>query len=157
MRRKDREVTDMKEIISIMKRCDVCRLAWNADPVPYVIPLNFGLEVQGEKITLWFHGALESAKYQFFDQPAAFEMDVNDGYFYKEDKKSCTMLFESVIGQGKIRMVEGEEKRKGLRLIMEHAHMQEMPWDPGVEKMTRVYCLEVENLSAKRRPKPKGY
>jgi len=27
MRRKDREVTDLSEIIEIMKNCDVCRLA----------------------------------------------------------------------------------------------------------------------------------
>ena len=31
MRRKDREVTDLNDIIGIMERCDVCRLALNDD------------------------------------------------------------------------------------------------------------------------------
>ena len=42
MRRKDREVTDLSEIIEILKNCDVCRLALNDDGFPYILPLNFG-------------------------------------------------------------------------------------------------------------------
>ena len=45
MRRKDREVTDLSEIIEIMKNCDVCRLALNDDGFPYILPLNFGMAV----------------------------------------------------------------------------------------------------------------
>ena len=29
MRRKDREITDFNEIINIIKKCDVCRIALN--------------------------------------------------------------------------------------------------------------------------------
>ena len=50
MRRKDREVTDLSEIIEIMKNCDVCRLALNDDGFPYILPLNFGMAVNGDKI-----------------------------------------------------------------------------------------------------------
>ena len=43
MRRSDREITDLKEIVEIMRKCDVCRLALNDDGYPYIIPLNFGM------------------------------------------------------------------------------------------------------------------
>lgn len=43
MRQKDREVTELQEIIAIMRRCDVCRLALNDEGYPYIVPLNFGL------------------------------------------------------------------------------------------------------------------
>ena len=44
MRQADREVKDLSEIIEIMKRCDVCRLALNHDSgFPYIVPLNFGI------------------------------------------------------------------------------------------------------------------
>ena len=62
MRRKDREVTDFSEIIKIMKNCDVCRLALNDDGFPYILPLNFGMAVNEDKITLYFHSALEGYK-----------------------------------------------------------------------------------------------
>lgn len=155
MRRYDREITEQKEILAVMKRCQICRLAFNADPVPYIVPLNFGLEDRDGQILLWFHGALQGTKYDYMDQMAAFEMDTNQGYFYQEDEKSCTMLYESVIGSGTIRFVEGDEKRHGLAMIMGHAHWEQLPWDERVEKVTRVWCLQVESLRAKRRPVPK--
>lgn len=46
MRRKDREITDFQEIIATIKKCDVCRLAWNDQDYPYIVPMNFGLDVQ---------------------------------------------------------------------------------------------------------------
>lgn len=40
MRRGDREVTDSSELLEIMRRCDVCRLALNGDHgFPYIVAL----------------------------------------------------------------------------------------------------------------------
>ena len=50
MRRKDREVKGFEDIIKIMEKCDVCRIALNNDGYPYILPLNFGLKVEGEKV-----------------------------------------------------------------------------------------------------------
>ena len=62
MRQKNREITDFNEKIEVMKKCDVCRLALNDDGYPYIIPLNFGMSVEGKKVTLYFHSALEGYK-----------------------------------------------------------------------------------------------
>ena len=44
MRRKDREITDFQELIAVMKKCDVCRIALNdSSGYPYILPLNFGI------------------------------------------------------------------------------------------------------------------
>ena len=51
MRRSDREITDRNEIIQVMKQCDVCRLAFNDEAVPYILPLNFGLQYENGSIT----------------------------------------------------------------------------------------------------------
>ena len=54
MRQKNREITDLVEIIEVMRGCDVCRLGLNdEDGFPYVIPLNFGMEVTDGKIRLY--------------------------------------------------------------------------------------------------------
>ena len=62
MRRKDREITDFNEMIEIIKKCDVCRIALNDEAFPYIVPLNFGLDVQGEQVFLYFHAAMEGKK-----------------------------------------------------------------------------------------------
>ena len=116
MRRKDREVTDLNDIIGIMESCDVCRLALNDDGYPYILPLNFGMSVNDDKITLYFHSALEGYKVGLIhkDNRASFEMDCKHELQYFEDKGYCTMAYESVIGRGHIRILPDEEKIPAL-------------------------------------------
>ena len=45
MRQENREIKEFNEIIEVMKNCDVCRLALNDDEYPYILPLNFGMEI----------------------------------------------------------------------------------------------------------------
>ena len=76
MRRNDREITDFEEILAVMQRCDVCRLALHDEPYPYILPLNFGMEVEGGQIALYFHGANAGKKYELIarDPHVSFEM-----------------------------------------------------------------------------------
>ncbi len=156
MRRQDREIRDREDILDIMKRAKVVRLAFNDDPVPYVIPLNFGLETRDEKIILWMHGAMEGRKYSFLGQEAAFEMDIENGYLYAASRKSCTMPYESIIGRGIFEEVtEEQEKLQGLDFLMRHAHPEGWEYQQPMVKVTRVFCLRVTDFTAKRRkPKP---
>ena len=50
MRRKDREITGLAEIMEILSRCQVCRLGMCQKGMPYVVPLNFGVEREGERL-----------------------------------------------------------------------------------------------------------
>ena len=64
MRRKDREITDKQDILEVMKKCDVCRIALHNGDYPYIVPLNFGLQVENDMPVLYFHGVLEGKKYE---------------------------------------------------------------------------------------------
>ena len=44
MRRSDREIKEMTEMVKVMEQCDVCRLALNDEGYPYILPLNFGMK-----------------------------------------------------------------------------------------------------------------
>ena len=47
MRRSDREITDLGEILSIINDCKVIHLAMVDDGEPYLLPLNFGYACEG--------------------------------------------------------------------------------------------------------------
>ena len=68
MRRKDRQINDFMEIYDIIKRCDICRIALNNDGYPYILPLNFGVSSEDEKLTFYFHSALEGQKLQLIEK-----------------------------------------------------------------------------------------
>ena len=154
MRRQDREITELDELLEIINRCDICRLALNDDGYPYILPLNFGTEVNDGKLTLYFHSALEGYKVGLFekDNRATFEMDCKHELEYFEDKGYCTMSYESVIGRGRIEILPEEEKQEALERLMAHYHPGEnAPFNPAAIPRTLVYALIIEKMTGKRK------
>ena len=157
MRRSDREIKEFRNIVAVMEKCDVCRIALNNDGYPYILPLNFGMSVKGNKIELYFHGAMEGTKYDLIekDNRAAFEMDCGHELITEIECGNCTMNYESVVGQGHIEMLSDEEKYDALRILMKHYHNEEFPFDKSVMPRTKVFKLVVENVTGKIRMKKK--
>ena len=86
------------------------------------------------------------------DNRASFEMDCNHALQYFEDKGYCTMAYESVIGRGRIRILSEEEKFDALQEIMNQYHGDEKAYfNPAAISRTSVYCLEVEEITGKRK------
>lgn len=155
MRRSDREIKDINEIIKVIEKCDVCRLALNDDGYPYILPLNFGMQITNGKITLYFHGAAEGKKYELIekDKRASFEMDCSHRLVTDIDKGNCTMEYESVIGKGIIEILSEEEKYDALCILMKHYHKEEFLFNKAVIPKTTVMKLVVENVTGKVRMK----
>lgn len=155
MRRSDREIKDIKDIIRVMEKCDVCRLALNDKDYPYILPLNFGMKAEDHKIVLYFHGAAEGTKYDLIkrNHHASFEMDCSHKLVMDVSKGSCTMEYESVIGQGQIEIVPDDEKYEALCLLMKHYHQEEFHFNEAVIPQTTVFKLSVEHVTGKVRMK----
>ena len=154
MRRSDREVKEFKDIVAIMEKCDVCRIALNNNGYPY-IPLNFGMDIKEDKIELYFHGAMEGTKYELIkkDNRASFEMDCEHKLVTEMERGSCTMEYESVIGQGYIEMLSDDEKYNALYILMRHYHQEDFPFNKLVMPHTKVFKLVVKNVTGKVRMK----
>lgn len=154
MRRSDREIKEFEEIIAVMEKCDVCRVAFNGnDGYPYMIPLNYGMTVENHKVKLFFHGAIEGLKYDLMkkDDRVCFEMDCSHRLVTDDVKMSCTMEYESVIGYGKIKILSDEEKMNALKILMEHYHKEDFMFNEKVVPMTNVFMLTVNKMTGKRR------
>ncbi len=155
MRRLDREVKEFKEIVAIMEKCDVCRIALNDGGYPYILPLNFGMCIKEDKIELYFHGAMEGTKYDLIekDNRASFEMDCEHKLVMEVEHGNCTMNYESVIGQGHIEMVPDDEKYDALCILMKHYHQEDFLFNKAVMPNTKVFKLVVEKVTGKMRVK----
>ena len=155
MRRNDREIRDFTEIVEVIKKCDVCRIALHDAGYPYMIPLNFGMKTEGEQITLYFHGAGEGKKLELIrqDNRASFEMDCCHELIVDKEGCRCTMGYESVVGRGRMEIVEGEEKQEALRALMRQYHEGEFPFRQEVAERTTVMKLTVEEVTGKRHRK----
>lgn len=154
MRRRDREITDNEKIKEIIKACDCCRLGLNDNGKVYIVPLNFGFTEENEKYTFYFHGAKTGRKLDIIKQNnnAGFELDTNHQIYTKGDK-ACdyTARFQSIIGNGKITIIENSnEKMKALLELMKHnTGKSEWEFDERMIKAVTVFKLEVEEMSCK--------
>ena len=153
MRRKDREITDFQEMIDIIRKCDVCRLALHDGDYPYIVPMNFGLEVQGRQVFLYFHCAAEGKKLDLIkkDSRAAFEMDCGHELILDGERMNCTMAYESVIGYGTLGTVPEEEKYAALKILMRQYHAEDFPFHTDMMKATMVLKMTVCSMTAKIR------
>ncbi len=153
MRRKDREITDFDEIIGIIRKCDVCRIALYDEGYPYIVPLNFGLEVKGKEIFLYFHCAMQGKKLDLIsrDNRAAFEMDCGHKLILNEEQMSCTMAYESVAGHGTIEVVPDQDKLEALKVLMKQYHAQDFEFRTEPMDVTTVLKMTVVAVTGKRR------
>lgn len=153
MRRKDRGIKDFDEIVGVLEKCEVCRIAVNDGEFPYIVPLSFGLQREGEKLTLYYHSAKEGTKVDLLkkNDHVSFEADCSQRLIFDEEKGNCTTEYESVVGRGRIEFIEdGEDKEKALRILMRHYRREEFSFNAAMIPQTAVLKLTVLSLSGKR-------
>ena len=159
MRRSDREIKEFDEIVKVIEKCDVCRLGFNDGEYPYILPLNFGMQIENEKIVLYFHGATEGRKYELIakNHKASFEMDCSHRLVMDNAEKSCTMEYESVMGHGTLEILAEEEKYEVLCILMRHYHQEEFEFNKNIMPATTVFKLTVEEWTGKKRMKNRNF
>ena len=154
MRRKDREIKDKKDIFDVLGKCDVVRLGFNGAYHPYIVPMNFGFETNGEKLTLWFHCAPEGRKLDLIRRDAHVGFEADCSHNLIADEKACgyTMEYESVIGCGDIHICDDNtEKRRGLTAIMQqYAPGREFNFADSELTSVCILRLDVAQVTGKR-------
>ncbi len=155
MRRKDRAVTEQEEILKIVSKCDICRLAMVDQGNPYMIPLNFGYEMHGKTLTLVFHSARFGRKLDILhtNPNVCFEMDCEHDLIEGESACDYSFAFSSVMGFGKVEFISVfEEKVKALKLLMKHQSKREdFHFSPREIDGITLYKVVTKDFSAKRK------
>ena len=152
MRRSDREITDPGRIDAILKTATICRLAFAVADEPYVVPLSFGV-TDGAPRRFYFHSAPTGRKFDMLrrNPRVCFEVEGRADLSRGEDNCNWTMIYESIIGYGRLSEIsDPEEKRLGLECIMRH-HGAEGPiaFPDAMIARTAVIRLDVADITGK--------
>lgn len=152
MRRKDREVTDINELLDIIQECRICHLGMQDDKGIYIVPLNYGFEYVDNQLNLYFHSAKVGRKIDALKlyPNVCIEMDCDHRLI--EGEKACdySFGFKSIIGNGQASFVEDyNEKLKGLQLLMRHETMKDFEFDAKMVNMVTVMKVVVQEFTGK--------
>ena len=78
-------------------------------------------------------------------------MDCEHNIIMYDERMSCTMGYESVIGHGIVEFVEDENKINALKILMRHYHEEDFKFNEKVVTMTEVFRVKVLDMTGKRR------
>ncbi|MGL5353747.1 MAG: pyridoxamine 5'-phosphate oxidase family protein [Clostridium sp.] len=152
MRRKDREIIEIDKIMNIIKKCDVCSLAFFDEEYPYIIPINFGSSLIENKLTLYFHSANVGKKLELIQKnnKVAFEMNCSHKLLLEENACNSTMEYESVCGNGIVEVLNGQEKLDGLNYLMnQYSGSNNHKFNENEVKAVVVFKLIVSEINGK--------
>jgi uncharacterized protein len=155
MRRADRELKTNEEIIDVLDSGKIIQIAFIDKNEPYIVTLNYGYVLENEKIRLYFHSANEGRKIDCIknNPNVCFSISICDPFVQGEKACNYGMKYRSVVGYGRIRIVESNEERlNGLNILMkQYTGKDNWDYDDGMMKKTTVSCLEVEKITGKRK------
>ena len=155
IRRKDREITDKKIIEEFLSSQKIIRIGFydRKNEEVYIVPVNYGYIIENNEYIFYFHGGKGGRKYELSkDEPnVGFEIDGN--YKLLEGKNACdfSAKYQSVIGNGKIKIIEDiEDKKKALDIIMKNiAGQSNLEYKPRMVENVAIYKLNVTKISCK--------
>lgn len=156
MRRKDREITSVEEMVYVLNACKVGRLAMVDGNVPYIVPMNFGVEQEGKSIIVYVHCAKEGRKLDILSRNSnvCFEADCEHGFLESDIPCGYSFTYASVIGEGTAQILTTpEEKCHGLSVILKHQTGKDFSFTEAQAQTVTVIRLRLETVSGKRRKK----
>jgi len=151
--RKDREITDEKEIREILSSGRLITVALCRGNDPYLVTMNYGYD--GERNALYFHCALQGQKLDFIrENPrVCATLIVDRGYV----EGKCEHKYRSLIIRGRMSVEKDlAGKKNGLKILLEHQEKDPRPvWERNLAEdegydIVEVLRIDIEEISGKQ-------
>lgn len=158
MTRREREVTDINEIIKILDESKVLHLGMVDGDEPYVVPMNYGYTLENGKLTIWLHGAKRGRKLDVMraNPKVFFEMECGITPFEGEIACKYGITYASIMGKGIAEIVEDiETKKYALSILMKTQTGKDFEFEDKMAAVVTIIRIDVSEFTAKHRPAPK--
>jgi nitroimidazol reductase NimA-like FMN-containing flavoprotein (pyridoxamine 5'-phosphate oxidase superfamily) len=156
MNKREREITDEKELFNIIKRGKFVTISMCRNNEPYIVSLSYGYDEQ--KHALYFHCATKGLKLEFINENPTVCATIIEDLGYVKDE--CEQQYHSVVFWGKMYLVkELEEKKYGLDILLNHLEENPDPikkrniQDEDKYNKVGILRLDINSLSGKKHVK----
>lgn len=149
MRRHERQITDKAVIQEILDKSIICRVAFQGDEYPYVVPMNYGYK-DG---ILYFHCATEGKKLELIRKTSKVAFEITEKQELVPGDKSCqwTEHYRSIFGVGEMEILSDfTQKLQGLDVLMHHHGKVKNAYDPKLVDRLLVLKLTIKEMTAKQ-------
>ena len=159
MTRRERQVTDMDEIIKILDKAKVLHLGLVDGDEPYVVPMNYGYTMDEDgTLAIYVHGAVKGRKLDIMRRnPKVFlEMECDVQPFEGDLPCQYGTAYKSLMGRGMAVILDTpEEKMDALTRFMKTQTGKDFEFNERLVSIVSVVRIDVKEYTAKFRPMPK--
>lgn len=158
MTRRERQVTDIGEILKILDNSKVLHLGLVDGDEPYVVPMNYGYTYENDKLTIWLHCARQGRKLDVMrvNPKVFFEMEYGITPFEGEVACKYGITYSSIMGRGVATIIEDVETKKiALSSLMKVQTGKIFEFEDKMAEVVGVVRIDVIEFTAKHRPLPK--
>ncbi len=158
MTRRERQVTDINEILKILDNSKVLHLGLVDGDEPYVVPMNYGYTYENDKLTIWLHCARQGRKLDVMrvNPKVFFEMEYGITPFEGEVACKYGITYSSLMGRGTAEIIEDvETKKSALSALMKTQTGKDFQFEDRMAEVVGVIRIDVIEFTAKHRPLPK--
>ncbi len=158
MTRRERQITDIEEIVRILDKSKILHLGLVDNDEAYVVPMNYGFEFVDKKLVIYLHGARRGRKLDLMrlNPKVFFELECDIVPFEGEVACKYGLTYASVMGRGIAEILEEPfEKMHGLSVLMKTQTDKDFSFDEKMVSVVSVIRINVCEFTAKYRPFPK--
>ena len=159
MTKRELQITDLKEIQHILDTAKVLHLGLAVDNEPYIVPMNYGYTMDGEKLTVYLHSAVRGKKLDMIRANPKVFFEVECDLIPFEGRVPCQygLSYSSLMGRGEARIVEDvEEKKEAMSILMKTQTGKDFPFEDRLVSIVSVIRIDVAEYTAKHRPVPEN-
>jgi uncharacterized protein len=157
MRRKDREITDIADLINILEICKTCHIAMIDEGKPYIVPMSYGYEIVDDTLVLYFHSAKDGRKIEILhkNSDVCFEMCNEGESVNAETPCNSGYYFSSIIGYGEVIFLDNVgEKCKALTKMFQQQTGKKVDFNEQQANTVCVFKVISKDFNGKKKPKP---
>jgi len=159
MTRRERQITDPDRIIQILDRAKIVHLGLAVNNEPYVVPMNYGYTMEGEKLTVYLHCSHRGKKLDMIraNPNVFFEMACDLLPFEGDVACRYGLAYSSIMGRGRAEIVEDvQEKKQALSVLMKTQTGKAFSFEDKMTTIVTVVKINVSEYTAKCRPLPQN-
>ena len=156
--RREREVTDIEEIIGILDRAKVAHIGMIDGDKPYVVPMNYGYKMENGELTLYLHGATKGRKLDVLKANPNVFVEIDTDIVPFEGTVACQygVSYASVMGEGSAEIVEDAAgKAEVLTYLMKTQTGRDFEFSEKMVGGISAIKIRLADFTAKKRPMPK--
>lgn len=145
------EVTELKDIESIIKRCKVCYVGLaDTDGTPYVLPMNFGYRDK----TVYLHSAQTGRAIDIIQRnpKVCITFSIDHALVFQHPEVACSyrMKSKSVISWGKVEFIEDfEAKIEILNILMGQYSDKEFVYSDPAIRNVKIWKVNLDQITCK--------